>query len=72
MHDSNEGIRKTDFSEFLGLLTTLWLQTKKTKGVGTKNVRGISLFQSKEGGIGCLEPCPGPNLALFETPLLDV
>ena len=32
----------------------------------TKNVQGISLFQFKEGGIGCLEPCSGPNLDTFE------
>ena len=33
VHDSNESFRKTGFSEFLGFLSILWLQTQKQKCV---------------------------------------
>ena len=33
----------------------------------SQNVRGIGQFFIKVGGIGCLVPCSGPNLALFES-----
>ena len=57
------------------LLSTLRLYNQKPKGVflkvRTQNLRDISLFRYKEGCIGYLEPCSGPNLALFETAFLD-
>ena len=64
------------FSEFWVLLSTLWLQTEKAKGellqVRTQNIRGSPEFLIKVGGISFFEPRSGPNLALFETPILDV